>query len=64
MFGPNSEKLRGAVERHGLECYAVSQHTLESNLAGLRDGQPLAQTACVIGYGSFPLAHWIQEKRQ
>lgn len=63
VFGPNSERLRYAVERHCLECYAVSQHTLSSDLLGLRDGEPLATDACVIGYGSFSFAHCIQEKR-
>jgi hypothetical protein len=63
VFGQNSERLRTAVERQGLECYVVGQHTLTNNLELLRADGPLTEEDCVVCYSSFPMAHFIQEQR-
>ena len=62
VFGQNAERLRADVERQGMECYAVTQHTLADDLTLLR-GEPLTAADCVICYSSFPFAHFVQEKR-
>lgn len=63
VFGPNSERLRAAITRQDMECYVVSQHTLTDSFALLRGGVPLADDACVICMSSFPMARFVQEKR-
>ena len=62
VFGQNTERLRAEIERQGMECYAVSQHTLADDLALLRDA-PLTANDCVVSYSSFLMAHFVQEKR-
>lgn len=64
VFGPNSERLREAVTRQGLECYVVSEHTLAGNLELLRSGNALTHAECVICCSSFPMAHFVQENRE
>lgn len=64
VFGQNSERLRSAIEHQGMECYVVSLHTLSGNLELLRGGNALTDEDCVISHSSFPMAHFVQEKRR
>ena len=63
VFGPNSERLRAAIAKQGMECYVVSQHTLAHDLTALRGGLPLADDACVVCLSSFSMARFVQQKR-
>ena len=58
----NAELTAGGVERQGMGCDAVSQHTMADDLA-LR-GEALTAADCIICYSTFTFAPLYRKNRR
>jgi hypothetical protein len=64
VYGAEAEPLLAEVRRQGMAAAAVPYAALRADAPVVVDGAPLADDACVVGYGTFPFARQIQLHRR
>jgi hypothetical protein len=63
VFGVAADSLKAEIRRQGMAYHVVRQSQLFRGPVSLIEGRPLADDACVIFYGSYPMMRHIQLHR-
>ena len=64
VYGAEADALLAEIHLQGMAAAVVPFQALLKETRLAVDGQPLADDACVLGYGTFPFARQIQLHRR
>jgi hypothetical protein len=64
VYREEVEPLLAEIRRQGMTGVTIPHRALGAGSSLAVDGRPLADDACVIGYGTFPFARQIQTHRR
>jgi hypothetical protein len=63
VYDAEADPLLAEIRRQGMVAEVVSFQALQKEKSLLAGGRPLAESDCVLGYGTFPFAQQIQLHR-